>query len=263
MDGYYTLITGATGGLGRAFCVACAERGENLVLTARNDEKLSALAKELKDKYAVKVIASACQLQDELSRLLFFSSLRERGVYFDRLINVAGADIQKAFSLYSQEKLVFQTRVNLEAAVSFSSFALERRAPRLEIISISSVSGIYPMPYFALYSATKGAETQFFRALRTELKGQGVTVTTVLPGAMPTRSDICEQIRGQGLWGRLAAKSPKFVAEKSLCAAKKNKAVYIPGFWNKMMAFFTKPLPMSWKMRFIAARWSKIDKDAF
>lgn len=263
MDGYYTLITGATGGLGRAFCNACAERGENLLLTARDDGALQSLAAELKEKYGVKAFAFACQLQDELSRGLFFDRVREKKIFIGRLINVAGADIQKAFSLYSQQKLTFQTRVNLEAAVSMTAFALECRAPRLDVITVSSVSGIYPMPYFALYSATKGAETQFFRALRMELKEQGVKVTTVLPGAMPTRSDICEQIKGQGLWGRMAAKTPSFVAKKSLCASAKNKAVYIPGFWNKMMAVFTKPIPMSWKMYFIAGRWSKISKDAF
>ncbi len=263
MGKYYTLITGATGGLGQAFCRLCAARGNNLLLTARSEEKLRALAEELKEKYAVGVLYFPCQLQDDLSRLLFFSEVRERDVYFDRLINVAGVDVQKAFSLYTQEKLVFQARVNFEAAVSFTAFVLERRAPRLELLTVSSVSGLYPMPYFALYSATKKAETQFFSALRVELKGQGVKVTTVLPGAMPTRPDVREQIQGQGLWGRMAAKPPAFVARKALLAVRKNKRTYIPGFWNKMMAIFTKPLPMSVKTAFIARRWSKISKDAF
>ena len=124
------------------------------------------------------------------------------------------------------------------------------------------VSG-YPMPYFALYSATKRALVQFFSALRVELKGQGVKVTTVLPGGMPTRKDVCEQIKGQGLWGKIATKSPAYVAEKSLRAVGKNKRVYIPGLVNKLMAFFTKLIPLSWKMHFIAKRWSKISKDAF
>lgn len=259
----FTLITGATGGLGRAFCESCAKRGENLFLTARDGRKLRELAKELNEKYAVTVKYSPCHLQDELSRALLFSELQKEGCAFSRLINVAGADIQKAFCDYTQEKAVFQTRVNFEAAVALTKFVLETRAPRLEIIAISSVSGIYPMPYFALYSATKAATTQFFEALHEELKGQGVKVTVVLPGAMPTREDIKEQIKGQGLWGKLAAKPTSFVAEKSLQAVQKNKRKYIPGFWNKVMAICTKPIPMSVKMRFIARRWSKIEKDAF
>lgn len=259
----YTLITGATGGLGRAFCEACAKRGEDLYLTARDNRKLRELAEMLHEKYGVTVKYSSCHLQDELSRALLFSELQREGCAFSRLINVAGADIQKAFTDYTREKAVFQTRVNFEAAVALTKFVLEARAPRLEIIAVSSVSGLYPMPYFALYSATKAALTQFFEALHVELKGQGVKVTVVLPGAMPTREDIKEQIKGQGLWGKLAAKPVEYVAEKSLRAVRRNKRKYIPGFWNKAMAVCTKPIPMSVKMRFIARRWSKIEKDAF
>ena len=179
------------------------------------------------------------------------------------LVNAAGADIQKSLTLYTQEKITFQCRANFEAAVSLCRFALERRAERLEIVNISSVSGLYPMPYFAIYSATKSALTSFSQALREELKGQNVAVTVVLPGAMPTREDVKEQIKGQGLWGKLAAKSPDWVAEYSLKAVAKNKRKVIPGFWNKMMRISTAWLPTAWRMRFIAKRWSKISKDAF
>ena len=119
------------------------------------------------------------------------------------------------------------------------------------------------MPYFAIYSATKNALTSFSVALREEMKGKGVYVTAVLPGAMPTRADIQEQIKGQGLWGRLAVKSPEDVARASLKAVRKNKAKTIIGFWNKMMRVGTWWIPTSIRMRFIAKRWSKISKDAF
>ncbi|MFR5102789.1 MAG: SDR family NAD(P)-dependent oxidoreductase, partial [Christensenellaceae bacterium] len=142
-------------------------------------------------------------------------------------------------------------------------FALEVRAKELEIINISSVSGLCPMPYFAVYSAMKGALTSFSASLREEMKGKGVKVTAVLPGAMPTRADVRAQIEGQGVWGKLAAKSPAFVAECSLKAVKKNRRKIIPGFWNKVMNIILKILPLPWKLKFIARRWSKISKDAF
>lgn len=259
----FTLITGATGFLGKAFCRECAARGENLFLTARSNEKLQALADELRQQYNVTIDFAPCFLQDELSRSILFTTLRQKNYFFSRLINVAGADIQKAFTAYTQEKLTFQIRVNFEAAVSLSHFILERRAPRLEIVTISSVNGLYSMPYFAIYSATKGAEINFFTALREELKGQGVKVTTVLPGAMPTRDDIKKQIEGQGLWGKLAAKPVEFVAKKSLEAVAKNKRICIPGFWNHALQIVMKVVPMSVASRFIGKRWSKIEKDAF
>ena len=119
------------------------------------------------------------------------------------------------------------------------------------------------MPYFAIYSATKGALTSFSAALREEVKKQNVAVTAILPGAMPTRDDIKEQIKGQGAWGKLAAKSPEAVARISLKAVRKNKRKVIVGFWNKVMRISTCGLPTSWRLKFIAKRWSKIEKDAF
>jgi short-subunit dehydrogenase len=95
------------------------------------------------------------------------------------------------------------------------------------------------------------------------MKGKGVKVTAVLPGAMPTREDIKAQIKGQGLWGKMAAKTPYAVAEASLKAVAKNKRKIIVGFWNKVMRVTTCWIPNSWRLKFISKRWSKISKDAF
>ena len=247
----YALITGACGGLGKAFVYELIKTDYTLLLTGRSEEKLEALK------------ADAADLASTESRLHLMQCLKEEGIQLSMLVNVAGADIQKSLAVYTEEKIVFQCRVNFEAAVSLCRFAIENRAERLEIINVSSVSGIYPMPYFAIYSATKGALTSFSQALRSEMKGKNVAVTAVLPGAMPTREDIKEQIRGQGLWGKLAVKTPKAVAKASIKAVKKNKRKLIVGFWNKVMRVATCWLPTSWRLKFIAKRWSKIEKDAF
>lgn len=260
----YALVTGATGGLGKAFAYALAQKGYKLLLTGRNVEKLSQLQKELQTAYPeIETHIYPADLQDETNRSACMVEIEHDGYKIGLLANVAGADIQKPFSAYTHEKIAFQCRVNFEACVAFCKFALDHRAEELEIINVSSVSGLYPMPYFAIYSATKTALTSFSVALREEVKKQGVRVTAVLPGAMPTREDIKEQIKGQGLWGRLAVKSPDWVAEYALKAVSKNKAKTIPGFWNKTMRIFTAWMPTSWKIKFIARRWSKIEKDAF
>lgn len=255
----YALITGATGGLGSAFAYELAKRGYSLLLTGRSEEKLRALQAELKTESRI----YSADLSLEADRLSLLRKLGEEGLKLSLLANVAGADIQKGLKEYTQEKLAFQCRVNFEAAVSLCRFAIENKAERLEIVNVSSVSGIYPMPYFAIYSATKGALTSFSEALREEMKGQNVAVTAVLPGAMPTRADIKEQIKGQGLWGKLAAKSPESVAIASLNAVRKNKRKVIVGFWNKLMRVGTCWLPASLRLKFIAKRWKKISKDAF
>lgn len=257
----YTLITGATGVLGKNFAEECASRGCRLLLTARNRDKLNRLKSYLAERYSAEVEVFPCDLADSGQRQAFYSFAQH--VKIERLINVAGADIQKAFEKYDEQKLTFQIRANFEGAVSMCRFALLNRAEHLEIINISSVSGIYPMPYFAVYSASKRALTQFSVALREEVKHENVKVCAVLPGAVYTRKDVVENIQTQGLWGKLAAKRPAFVVEKSLKAVRRNKAVFIPGFCNKCMNAVTKLLPLKLKLKFIASKWSKTEKDAF
>ncbi len=264
MEKQFVLITGATGCLGGAFVRQSAMDGENLILLGRSQEKLDKLKAEIAEKYPeIDVLVYAVDLSKEDSRDAFFAQLTPLNVKIKRLINVAGVDTQKAFEKYTQEKAVFQARVNLEAPVSLCLFALENRAESLEIINVSSISGSCPMPYFNLYSATKSALTYFSLSLREEVKKKGVKVTAVTPGGIPTRDDIKEQIKGQGLWGKLTAKSPEFVVKKAIKGVKKNKPIVIPGFFNKVMNVLTKILPRSLKLKFIAYRWSKIEKDAF
>ena len=260
----YALVTGATGGLGKAFVYALAEKNASLLLTGRSQEKLSALQAELIQKYPrLRVKIYPADLADEHSRYALTEQIEKEERKICLLVNAAGADVQKGLTSYTQEKIAFQCRVNFEAAADLCRFAIKNKAERLEIVNVSSVSGIYPMPYFAIYSATKAALTSFSIALREEMKGQNVAVTAILPGAMPTREDIKAQIRGQGLWGKLAAKSPSAVAEIALRAVRKNKRKVIVGFWNKLMRISTAWLPQAWRLRFIEKRWSKISKDAF
>ncbi len=260
----FALITGATGGLGKAFVEELAKTGYSLLLTGRSEEKLLALKEEIAARFpATAVQTYPADLADENSRNQLFKRIEEGNLRLSMLVNVAGADVQKGLEEYTQAKIAFQCRVNFEGAVACCRFAIGQRAEKLQIVNVSSVSGIYPMPYFAIYSATKGALTSFSLALRAETKGTGVSVTAILPGAMPTREDIKEQIKGQGVWGKLAAKSPESVAKAALKASKRNKGKVIVGFWNKTMRIFTAWLPSSWRIRFIARRWSKISKDAF
>lgn len=259
----FTFISGATGGIGKAFVNACAKKGYNLFLTGRNVEKLTALKESVIGTYCVEVYVFPCDLTNECERLALFDFAAENDVVFNRIINVAGVDTQKAFCLYSREKILFQLRVNAEATTDLTYLLLKRRAERTEVITVSSMSGQSPMPYFALYSASKQYLTNLFTSLHFELKSEGINVTTVLPGGVPTRPDIIEEIKSQGVWGKLSVKTPEYIAEKSLKAVKKNKIKYIPGFFNKSLNFAMKIAPKSIVLRFIARRWKKHSKDAF
>lgn len=258
----YTLITGATGGLGTAFTKILAENGTSLFLTGRSEERLNSLKGSLPQTN--EVVVFPCDLRDEVSRAVFFAHADSLHAKFDRLIYVAGVDTQMAFEKYDEAHILTQVRVNFEGAVSFIKDFL-MRAPldgTCEILCIGSITAIMPEPYFALYAATKKALEYFCMALRVELKGRA-KVTCVLPGSMPTREDIKENIKAHGRYSRLAALPPEKVALKALRAVKKNKKRVIIGFWNKLTNFGAKFLPLSWRMHFAASLWKKTEKDFY
>ncbi len=257
----YSFVSGATGGIGKAFCLELAKGGNDLFITARSDSRLAQLKDELQS-YGVSVIYCACNLTEKEDRQALIQFAKDNGVRFNRIVNVAGVDIQKAFAEYTEDKVIMQTRVNFEATIHLTYSLLPLCDNLPEILTISSMSGANPMPYFALYSATKGALVSFFTSLHYELKGKA-KVTVVMPGAVPTRDDVIQDIKGQGLWGKLSAKSPEFVVKKSLKAVNKNKIKYIPGGFNKFLYLIMKIAPKRVVLSFIANRWKKQQKDAF
>ena len=259
----YTFISGATGGIGKAFAIVLASRGKNLFLTGRSQEKLQALKDELLINNKIDIEVFACDLTDGTSRENMLSYIDIKNIKFSGIFNVAGVDIQKAFTEYTNEKVLMQIRVNVEATVCLTHALLSRRAEKIEILTVSSMSGATPMPYFALYSATKAMLINFYTSLHFELKKQNALVTVIMPGGVYTRQDIIEDIKGQGLWGKLSAMSPSRLVDKSLKALKKNKKKYIPGFFNKFLYFVIKIAPKSIVLSFIGRRWKKQSKDAF
>ena len=259
----YAFVSGATGGIGKEFCYSLAKRKENLFITARSEDKLCALKEELVKKFGVNVITFSCDLTSLEERQNLVQFVKDNGIKLARIVNVAGVDTQKPVLDYTEEKLLFQLKVNAEATIHLTHSLLFYRAQSCKIITIGSMSGATPMPYFALYSATKSMLESFFISLHYELKKQGVFVTVVAPGGVPTRPDIIEEIKKQGLWGKLSAKTPEYIAEKSIKKSDKNKIKYVPGFFNKFLNCTIKIAPKRVVLKFIARRWKKTSKDAF
>ena len=123
------------------------------------------------------------------------------------------------------------------------------------------MSGTTPMPYFAIYSASKAFLLNFFTSLRYEVKN--AKITTLIPGGVPTRPDIINDIRVQGITGKMSSKPADFVVKKALKALNKNKRKVIPGAFNKFVYFLEKTTPLSVRCRYIAGKWSKKEKDHF
>lgn len=257
----YSLVTGATGVLGKEFCRQLVKT-DDLFLTGRSIEKLQALKEELLTvRQNAKILIFPADLTDFSQRENMFTFADEQGVKFGGAFLVAGVDTQKAFEKYTQEKIVFQIRVNLESTIAITHGVLSRREKDLKILAVASTCGLVPMPYFAIYSATKSAVINFFSALRYEVKD--AKITTLIPGSIPTRDDVKKDIELQGWTGKLSAKSPEFVVKKGLQALEKNKAKVVPGAFNKMVYFFQKITPTFIKNAIIASKFKNKEKDAF
>ena len=234
----FTLVTGATGGLGREFCHQLIKT-DDLFLTGRSQEKLVELKAQLQKEYPQrKVEIYSADLTDFTQREEMFDYFDKNQIKFSGLINVAGVDTQKEFLKYTHEKITFQVRVNLEGTLAITHAIVSRREKDLKILTISSICGTVPMPYFAIYSATKASLINFFDSLRCEIPN--AKITTLIPGSIPTREDIKKDILIQGWTGKASSKPPEYVVRKGLKALGKNKRVVVTGAFNKLVYFIEK-----------------------
>ena len=234
----FTLITGATGGLGNAFAVECAKLGHNLVLSGTNVAKLEAITNKIKKDYPnVKVETFICDLSLAERREEFIQFLKEKNICVNFLINNAGYIAEGLFLEHTDQEIIKVIRVNCEGTIDLTQKIIKTRDvnQELNIITIASMAGYYPMPYMAIYAATKAMLKNFMIALNYELKGQGVNITTVCPSGIPTSDAMKEAIKAQGLAGKLTQSLPEQIAKLALKANKKKKVVVVPKCVNKLI----------------------------
>lgn len=189
----YTLVTGASMGLGKFFSRAVAARKQNLILVARSGEKLNALASELRSARAVLVEPIVFDLSAAGAGQQLAQVLRARDLVVNLLINNAGFAVRGEFWRLSLERQLEMINLHntsiVELVFSLLPSMIEKGSGG--IINVSSMAGFQPVPYAALYSATKAFLTTFSMALREELRSTGVTVVTVCPGRL--RADPQEE----------------------------------------------------------------------
>ncbi len=184
-DHRYALITGASRGLGKFFARALAARKQNLVLVARSMDQLAGLAEELRDQQILaEPLAFDLSIPGAGSHLA--QELRRRRLHVDLLVNNAGFGERGEFIKLSLARQLAMVHLQNAAVVELTYELLPRMidAGRGGIINISSMAGLQPVPYAAVYSATKSFLTTFSMALREELRPTGVRVVTVCPARL-------------------------------------------------------------------------------
>jgi uncharacterized protein len=250
-------ISGATGGLGKAFAVECASRGYDLYLTDLSATRLAMLANGLQNTYGVQVRQQGCDLTDLGSRSDLFDALRAGGLRFWALINVAGVDFEGPFCDQTRQAIRTILRLNIEATLDVTHELLECTDPTrpFRIINVASLAAFYPMPVKATYAASKRFLVDFSLALREELRGRGATVTVLCPAGMPTTPECIGGIEVQGLMGQLTTQNIGSVVAKTLDAALRGRALVIPGLMNQLLQMAGSLVPPAGLATLIGKRW--------
>jgi short-subunit dehydrogenase len=253
----YVLITGAAGGLGKAFAAECASRGWNLFLTDLSEPALAAASIGIERLYGVEVFTHACDLTDAASRAALWQEIGRRGLCFHMLINVAGVDYEGPFDERRVDELCTIVRLNIEATVEMSRRVLALRDPArtLRIVNVSSLASYYPMPIKAVYAASKRFLLDFSLALAQELRASGVTVTALCPAGMPTTPICIRAIDAQGFAGWATTINVGDVAARTIDMALAGRSVYVPGAINQALRLLGALVPPSVIASIINRRW--------
>lgn len=251
------LITGATGGLGKAMAMECASRGWDLFLTDLRADRLSALAAGLERSYGVSVRYREADLTKPDSRAALFEWINAEGLRFRGLINVAGLDHEGLFLEKSPEQIIAILRLNIEATLimTHALLALRDQAVTFRVVNVSSLAAFFSMPVKATYAASKRFILDFSLALRNELREQNVSVTALCPAGLPTTDGCIAAIESQGLMGQLTTEDIGKVAHETIDAALRGQAIVIPGFLNRVIRWLGGLVPATSVAEFVGWRW--------
>jgi short-subunit dehydrogenase len=245
----YTLITGASMGLGKEMAIECARRGRNLILVALPGRNLTQLCEELALSFGIDAVARECDLTDEKALTGMANELLA-AYSVDQLINNAGVGGTARFEEASAEYLDRIILLNVRATTMLTHLMLPslKAHKKAMIMNISSVAAFGPLPFKTVYPASKAFIYSFSRSLGHELRHTGVKVVVVTPGPIITNPDVAMRIITQGFLGRIGLLTAGQITRQALDGAENGKEVIIPGFTNKLNRILARFTPESWRL---------------
>ncbi|HEX2856799.1 MAG TPA: SDR family oxidoreductase [Propionibacteriaceae bacterium] len=237
----WTLITGASGGIGRAFAAELAARGHDLVLTARREDELRATA-DIIGAHGVRTELIPADLSDPAGRRHLLDELRARDLTISMLVNNAGFGSIGRFAELDADRLADEVELDVQTVVQLSRALLPAMldAGHGSIVNVASTAAFQPLPTMAVYAAAKAFVLSFSQALWDEVRHQGVRVIAVCPG--PTDTDFFVRAGDDDvLTGR---RTPQQVALTCLEALDKGRPYVVDGLLNTVQAEVAKRTPV-------------------
>jgi short-subunit dehydrogenase len=235
-------VTGASSGIGADLARQLGQRGHGLTLVARREDRLSSLAEELSSEHRVRAEVLVADLTDASARASLAPAIYERGLKVELLVNNAGFSTTGPVQRADHEREVSMIRTDVEAVVDLCSLFVPDMVRRGQgaVLNVSSTAAFQPLPGQAGYAASKAFVLSYSHAIRAELRGTGVTVTTLCPG--PVRTEFAEMAGFAD--AELERSLPKFmwqtpaqVARAAIEGLERDRAVVIPGLSNRIAAY--------------------------
>ena len=230
------LVTGASSGIGRELARVHAERRGHLILVARREDRLAALADELREAHGVTVYALARDLSEPGAAAALVADLDRADLRPRILINNAGFGYHGRFCEQDLARNARMVRLNINALMELTGLLVPRlvRAGGGRVLNVGSTAGFVPGPNQAVYFATKAFVNSFSQALAAELRGTGVTVTVLCPG--PTESEFARVADTEGIAGfRAGIPTSRAVAQYGYAAMLRGEDLVVHGWRMKAL----------------------------
>jgi short-subunit dehydrogenase len=238
-----TLITGASAGIGTELARVFAANGHRLALTARREDRLQALAREIAAGGGSAPIIIPCDLEASDAGDKIAAALAAAGVEVEYLVNNAGYGLfGRAIDLDRAEQVGIvdvNVRALTELSLRFSDQVIKHRGG---ILNVGSIAGFLPGPGMAVYYASKAFVLSFTEALRQELKPRGVRVTVLCPGPVATEFQARAGFN-PGFDSAILNVSASDVALQGYRGLMANKRAVLPGFGIKMVPLLLRLFP--------------------
>ncbi|HEX5438047.1 MAG TPA: SDR family oxidoreductase [Gemmatimonadaceae bacterium] len=249
------LITGASGGIGYELARLFARDGYALILVARSVPKLEALARDMTARYGARATVIPADLSRPESIPAIATALREAGLTVDILVNNAGVGRAGAFAATEAAAEAAMLQLNVGALVALTALLLPPMVQRGHgrILNVASTAAFVPGPFMAGYYASKAYVLSLSEALASELRGTGVTVTTLAPGPTHTGFQAAANLQRSALFRTGNVMDAATVARAGYRGLMQGKRLVVPGVMNKLLVFGTRFIPR--RATAAIARW--------
>jgi len=246
----FALITGASQGIGRAFAEDLASRKKNLLLVALDEPALYQAQREVRATHGIECHTLGIDLTEEGAARRVWEWTQENGFSVDTLIPNAGFGRNGIFERAELSEYLAMMKLNNQAVVELTYHFLPhlKEHSRSYLLYMSSMESALPLPYKAVYAATKNFVYNFALSLREEVKEADVGVTVVCPGPVITNEDGLKRIQTQGAKARLLVLFPDQVAREAIRGMLHGKQIVVPGRTAKVLTFLGRTVPAPYKM---------------